>query len=218
MKNITIPLCGLIMALLSGSCQQNDNNTTVTEAISSQVQTSQTLTLSGNQLIFLDWDGGIPSGARVVRKRVVPDSAVEFDIHFPSNDPGYNSIDYVSSGVGGQGSLIGFDVSEYKVFSLRFSLVSIDGATGSDMTQGLVVGAVIGPTAEGRLSGYTPVTLSFDSGRTTAVSAIPIFGVSKIYQIGIHAHMAKPENWSPTGSIVTVRVEPVENTPTPSWP
>jgi len=206
------------MALLSGSCQQNDNNTTVTEAISSQVQTSQTLTLSGNQLIFLDWDGGIPSGARVVRKRVVPDSAVEFDIHFPSNGPGYNSIDYVSSGVGGQGSLIGFDVSEYKVFSLRFSLVSIDGATGSDMTQGLVVGAVIGPTAEGRLSGYTPVTLSFDSGRTTAVSATPIFGVSKIYQIGIHAHMAKPENWSPTGSIVTVRVEPVENTPTPSWP
>jgi hypothetical protein len=188
------------------------------EAISSQVQTSQTLTLSGNQLIFLDWDGGIPSGARIVRKRVVPDSGVEFDIHFPNNGPGYNSIDYVSSGVGGQGALIGFDVSEYKVFSLRFTLVSIDGATGSDMTQELVVGAVIGPTAEGRLSDYTPVTLSFDSGRTTAVSAIPIFGVSKIYQIGIHAHMAKPENWSPSGSMVTVRVEPVENTPTPSWP
>lgn len=218
MKNIAILMFSLIVALLSGSCQQNANNTTVTEVLPSQVQTSQTLTLSGNQLVFLDWDGGIPSGARVVRKRVVPDSGVEFDIHFPSNGPGYNSIDYVSSGVGGRGVLIGFEISDYKVFSLKFTLVSIDGATGSDMTQELVVGALIGPTAEGRLSGYTPVTLSFDSGRTTAVSTIPIFGVGNIYLIGIHAHMDKPENWSPSGSMVTIRVEPVENIPTPSWP
>lgn len=218
MKNIAIPMFSLIVALLSGSCQRNANNTTVTEVLPSQMQTSQTLTLSGNQLIFLDWDGGIPSGARVVRKRVVPDSGVEFDIHFPSNGPGYNSIDYVSSGVGGRGTLVGFDVSDYKVFSLRFTLVSIDGVTGPNITQELVVGAVIGPTAEGKLSGYTPVTLSFSSGRTTAVSTIPIFGVSNIYQIGIHAHIAKPENWSPSGSMITIRVETVENTSTPSWP
>ncbi len=217
MKNIAIPMCSLIIVLISGNCQRNDHNTTVAEGLPSQVQTSQTLTLSGNQLIFLDWEG-IPSGARVVRKRLVPDSGVEFDIHFPSNGPGYNSIDYVSSGVGGQGALVGSDVSEYKVFSLRFTLVSIDGVTEPDLSQELVVGAIIGPTAEGRLSGYTPVTLSFASGRTTAVSSIPIFGVSKIYQIGIHAHMVKPENWSPSGSMVTIRVEPVENIPTPSWP
>lgn len=218
MKNIAIPICGLIIALISGNCQRNDHNTTVAEVLPSQVQTSQTLTLSGNQLIFLDWDGGIPSGARVVRKRVVPDSGVEFDFHFPSNEPGYNSIDYVSSGVGGRGALVGFEVSEYKVFSLKFTLVSIDGVTGPNITQELIVGAVIGPTADGRLSGYTPVTLSFASGRTMVVSTIPIFGVSKIYQIGIHAHMVKPENWSPSGSMVTIRVEPVENIPTPSWP
>jgi len=218
MKNIAITICGLIIALLSGSCQQNDHKTTIAEGLPSQVQTSQTLTLSGNQLIFLDWDGGIPTGARVVHKRLVSDSGVEFDIHFPSNEPGYNTIDYVSSGVGGQGALIGFDASDYKVLSLNFTLVSIDGATGPDLSQELVVGALIGPTADGRLSGYTPVTLSVASGPTTAVSSIPIFGVSKIYQIGIHAHLAKPENWNPTGSMVTIRVEPVENTPTPPWP
>lgn len=219
MKNIAIPICGLIIALTGGNCQRKDHNTTIIdEAQTSQVQTSQTLTLSGDQLIFLDWDGGIPTGARVVRKRLVPDSGVEFDIHFPSNEPGYNTIDYVSSGVGGQGSLIGFEISDYKLFSLRFTLVSIDGTTGPDLSQELVVGALIGPTADGRLSGYTPVTLSFASGRTTAVSSIPIFGVSKIYQIGIHAHLVKPENWNPTGTMVTIRVEPVENIPTPSWP
>jgi hypothetical protein len=218
MKNIAITICSLIIALISGSCQRNNHNTSIADGLPSQVQTSQTLTLSGNQLIFLDWDGGIPSGARVVRKRLVPDSGVEFDIHFPSNEPGYNTIDYVSSGVGGQGSLIGFEVSDYKVFSLNFTLVCIDGATGSNLSQELIVGALIGPTTDGRLSGYIPVTLSFASGRTTAVSSIPIFGIRKIYQIGIHTHLAKPENWNPTGSMVTIRVEPVENTPTPPWP
>jgi len=83
------------------------------------------------------------------------------------------------------------------------------------MTQELVVGAVIGPTADGRLSGYTPVTLSFDSGRTTAVSSIPILGVSKIYKIGIHTHLAKPEEWSPSGSMVTIRVDPVDKNEEP---
>ncbi|MCP4610952.1 MAG: hypothetical protein GY845_19775 [Planctomycetes bacterium] len=218
MKNRAILMCGFIVALMGGNCQRNDHNTAVAEGQPSQVQTSQILTLSGNQLLFLDWDGGNSTGARVVRKRLVPDSGVEFDIHFSNNEPGYNSIDYVSSGVGGKGALIGFNISDYKVFSLNFTLVSIDGAIGSGLSQELVVGAVIGPTAEGRLSGYTPVTLSFSSGRTSAVSSIPIFGVSKIYQIGIHAHMAKPENWSPSGNMVTIRVEPVENIPIPPWP
>jgi hypothetical protein len=210
MKNVAIAICGLIIVFVGGNCQQNDHNTIVAEVLPSNTQTSQTLTLSGNQLIFLDWDGGIPIGARVTRKRLVPDSGVEFDINFPSNEPGYNTIDYVSSGAGGQGTLVGFNVSEHKTFSLRFTLVSIDGAAGSEMAQELVVGALIGPTAEGGLSGYTPVTLSFASGRTTAVSTIPISGVSNIYQIGIHAHMAKPKNWNPSGCTVTIRVDPVD--------
>ena len=212
MKNITITICSLIMVLLSVSCKKNEYNTTVTEAID-----SQTLTLSANQLIYLDWDGGIPIGARVVNKRLVTDAAIEFDIHFPSNQPGYNKIDFVSSGVGGQGALIRSKIRDYKAFSLKFTLVSIDGAT-SDLTKEIVVGALIGPTADGRLSGYTPVTLSFAPGKTTVVSSIPIFGVTKIYQIGFHANMAKPENWNKAGNTVTIRVEPVENTPIPPWP
>jgi len=210
MKNIAISICGLMIALIGGNCRQNNNNTIVTEALPSRKQTSQTLTLTGNQLISMDWDGGTSIGARIAHKRLVPDSGVEFDINFPSNEPGYNTIDYVSSGAGGQGILVGLDVSEYKAFSLRFTLVSIDGVAGSDMAQELVVGALIGPTAEGGLSDYMPVTLSFASGRTTAVSTIPILGVSNIYQIGIHAHMAKPESWNSSGCTVTVRVDPVD--------
>ena len=68
MKNISIIICGLFILVLSGNCQRNDqNNSDITEDVYTEVQTSATLTLSGNQLIFLDWDGGIPTGARVVR-------------------------------------------------------------------------------------------------------------------------------------------------------
>ena len=103
-----------------------------------------------------DFDFCPECGAKVIRKRLVPSSGIEFDIHFPSNRPGYRSINYVSSGVGGLGALIGFDISGYKTFALKFTLVSIDGKTGSDINQELVAGALIGPTVEGKLSDYTP--------------------------------------------------------------
>ena len=210
MKNAAMFGCALITALVVGSCQRDDRSTTDIAVQPSMVPTSQTLTLSGSQLIFLDWDGHHSSSVKVVKKRVVGDSAVEFDIHFPSNIPGNRSIDYVSSGAGGRGALLGLDVREYKSFALKFTLVSIDGATGSAMTCELAVGAVIGPTAEGELSSYTPMTLGGAVGRTTVVSATP-FRTDRLYEIGIHVHMVKPEDWSPSGSMVTIRVEPAQN-------
>ncbi len=217
MKNVAILVCALITALVVGSCQRDDRSTTVVAVEPSLAPTSPTLTLSRSQLIFLDWNGQQSSRAKVVNKRIVGDSAVEIDIHFPSNRPGNRSIDYVSSGAGGRGSLVGLDVREYKAFALRFTLVSIDGATGSDMTRELAVGAVIGPTAEGKLSGYTPIILGGAAGRATAVSTTPV-GTDRIYEIGIHAHMIKPEDWNPSGSMVTIRVEPVQNATIPAWP
>lgn len=218
MKNIVISICILTLILISGNCKRPARNITIAEGLPSEVQTSQVLTLSGEQLIFLDWDGRISIGAKVIRKRLIPDSGVEYDIHFRSKEPGFNMIDYVSSGIGGQGALIGFDISDYKVFSLIFTLVSIDGASGPNLPQELVVGAVIGPTVDGKLSGYIPETLSFSQGRTSVVSSIPIFGINKIHQIGIHAHIAKPENWGSSNHMVTIRVEPVKDIPIPPWP
>ena len=220
MKKMFFCVCGVILTLFGVSCERNGHDTSVAVAQPHPPSVSQTLTLSGNQLIYLDWDGRLPSRAKVVGKRIVDDSAVEFDIHFPSNRPSSRSINYVSSGTGGRGVLIGSDVSAYKAFALKFTLVSVDEARGPDLPQEqeLVVGAVIGPTVDGELSSYTPVTLSGTSGRTTAVSTISVVGQGKIYQIGIHAHMVKPEDWSPSGSMVTIRVESAENAAVPPWP
>jgi hypothetical protein len=217
MKNATILVLALTMALAGGACQEEDRRAAVAPIQSSSVPDSPTLTLSADQLIFLDWNGKTASRTRVLRKRVAGDLAVEFDIHFSSNQPGNRSIDYVSGGAGGRGSLIGFDISSFDAFALKFTLVSIGGVAGSDATQELAVGALIGPTAAGKLSVFTPVTLGGASGRTTAVASTLVDG-DKVQQIGFHAQMVNPERWSASGVKVTLRVAPVEGATVRPWP
>lgn len=216
MKNIAVLASALTLALVTGSCRQDGTSATVTAAGFSTEPASDVMTLSSSQLMFLDWDGPYASHAKVVKRRIVGDSAAEFDIHFPSNRPGNRSIDFVSSGLGGRSRLVGRDVSYYKTFALKFTLVSINGTAASDTTLKLAVGALIGPTIDGKVSGYTPVTLGGTSERITAISRTPV-GKSTIYRIGIRAYMVEPENWDPAGSTVTIRVEPVQNATIPAW-
>jgi hypothetical protein len=226
MKNVFTIVFTLIVALASGSCQMQFGRKTVVPAASSStvvsaasfsVADSGTLTLSGDQLVFLDWDGRTASRAKVIRKRVVGNSAVDFDIHFPSNRPGNCTLNYVSGGSGGLGKLIGLDISSFETFALKFTFISIEGVAGSEATQELAVGVLIGPTKAGKLSDIAPVTLGGRSGRITAVSSIPI-AVGRIWQIGFHAHMVNPKQWRRSGSTVRIRVEPVEDATIRPWP
>ncbi|MHC4567771.1 MAG: hypothetical protein ACYTE3_18660 [Planctomycetota bacterium] len=220
MKKIAILASALTLTLLvAWGCRQDSERVTVAAAPArpSPEEASDVLTLSSSQLIFLDWDGPYASHAKVVSRRIVGDSGAEFKIHFPSNQPGNRSIEVVSSGAGGRGRLVGLDVSDYKTFALKFTLVSIDGTPARDTTQEFAVGALIGPTVEGRVSAYETVTLSGAPGRTTAISSTPV-GKSKVYRIGIYARMVNPENWNPSGSTVTIRVEPIRNATIPTLP
>ncbi len=216
MNNVAVLTSTLTLALVAGSCRQDSSSAPFIAAQSSQEPASDVLTLSSSQLMFLDWDGPYASQPKVVKRRIVGDSAAEFDIHFPGNRPGNRSIDFVSSGLGGRSHLVGRNVSDYKTFALKFTLVSINGTAGSDTTLKLAVGALIGPTIDGKVSGYTPVTLVGASERVTAISRTPV-GKSTIYRIGVRAYMIEPENWDPAGSTVTIRVEPVQNATIPAW-
>ena len=166
------------------------------------------LTLSEEQLLLLDWNVAYSMGARVKGKRIITGRGVEFDIFFPSNSADCRSLDVVSSGEGGRGSLIGVDISGCEGFALKLTLVSINGKSDPDMKQKLVVGAVIGPTSKGQLSTYEPVTLSLSASNRTAVAETSVL-VEKIYQIGFHVHMQNPEEWDSSASIVRLIVEPV---------
>ncbi len=176
-----------------------------------EVPPSRILTLSEQQLISLDWHSPIRTRAHVKGKRVVVASpGVEFDIYFPSNSPRSRSLNFVSSGQGGTGTLVGADIRGYEVFALKLTLVSINGQSGPELKQKLMAGAVIGPTGKRQLRTYEPVTLGLAASEKTVIAKTPV-STDKIYQIGFHVHMLNPQDWDPSGSMVRLRVEPVEN-------
>jgi hypothetical protein len=195
--------------LFQSGCPQSTEAWRPPQVSPSEVPASRMLTLSQQQLISLDWNNSNRMGARVTAKRIVPDSGVEFDVFFPNNSPGYRSVDYVSSGRGGLGTMVGVDVSGYESYALVFTLVSINGQTGAELAEKVEVGAVIGLTSRGRYSEYEPVTLSMAPAEKSAIGKT-IMHTDKIYQIGFHIAMLNPEQWRPDSSTVTLRVQPAE--------
>jgi len=176
----------------------------------SQSRHIRILTLSEKQIALLDWHGSNSGGARVKGKRILAGQGVEFDIYFPGNIPGSCSLDFVSSGEGGSGSLVGTDISGYGAIALKFTLVSVNGQSEPTMKQKLVAGAVIGPTDSGQLSTYEPVTLGLADSEKTVIAKTYI-STDKIYEIGFHVHMLNPQEWDASGSMITLRVESAGN-------
>ncbi|MHC4166176.1 MAG: hypothetical protein ACYSWQ_04405 [Planctomycetota bacterium] len=169
----------------------------------------RTLTLEPRQLMLLDFSSRNRRGARVEGKRVVSGPGVEFEIYFPSNSPGNCSMSFVSSGTGGRGMLVGADVRAYEAFALKLTLVSINGQSDPKLKQKLVAGAVIGPTATGRLTSYEPVTLSLEASEKT-VTAVTAASADEVYEIGFHIHAENREDWDATGSRIVLKVEAAE--------
>ena len=205
----------LVAASIAG-CRQAEPEDTGIVPEPAPVVASQTLTLSSEQLLALDWSGRSPSGGTVIRKWPVEGPGTAFDIQFPGNRPWQNSINYLSSGSGGRMALVGLDVASYDTLALKFKLVAIDGAVGPSLPQELTIGAVVGPTAEGKLSTYEPFKLSFSENETVIVRT-PIT-VPRLRDIGFHVEMANPEVWSEDGALVTILVEPVGEAISPTMP
>ena len=210
MRNRVLFVCVLVSWLCGVGCQRSSKKPGVVGK-PVEVPPSRILTLSWQQLVSLDWHSPNRNDTRVKDKRVflfIP--VVEFDIYFPSNSPGCRSLNFVSSGQGGKGTLVGADIRGYEAFALKFTLVSINGQSEPELKQKLVAGAVIGPTSKGQLSTYEPVTLGLAASEKTVIAKTPV-STDKIYQIGFHVHMLNPQEWDPSGSMVILRVEPVEN-------
>jgi len=169
----------------------------------------RTLTLQPRQLMLLDWSSLNRRGARVEGKRVVAGPGIEFEIYFPDNTPGSCSLSFVSSGTGGRGALVGADMRAYEAFALKLTLVSINGQSDPKMKQKLVAGAVIGPTATGRLTSYEPAALSMAASENT-VTAVTAASADEVYEIGFHIHAENHEDWDAAGSLVVLKVEPAE--------
>jgi len=180
-----------------------------------EIPPSRVMTLSQEQLLALDWHSPHQRGARVMNKRPVGTS-VEFDIDFPSNSPGDTSLDFLSTGEGGRGDLVGGDISGFEAFALNLTLLSINGHSEPEMKQKLVAGAVIGPTASGLVRTYEPVTLSMADSEKKVTAKTPS-RVDNIRTIGFHIHVPNPQDWDRTGSKVILRIEPTEDGGPAPW-
>ncbi|MBN2131880.1 MAG: hypothetical protein JW741_20435 [Sedimentisphaerales bacterium] len=201
-----------VLILVAGGCEEPSRQAStvapdVPAVASEKPQASGTLTLSVEQLAMLDWSRPAASRPKVVARRVVKGVGVDFDIQFPSNRPGSRAIDYISSGSGGRGAMIGLDVQGYEAFALKFTLLSVDRAAGSALPHQVVVGALFGPTGDGKIFGYEPLSLSFASNAEAGVAQTPLAS-ERINQIGFHVHMANPQVWDPHTTVLTLRVEP----------
>ena len=210
MRNRVLFVCVLVSWLCGVGCQRPSKKPVVVGK-PVEVPPSRILTLSEQQLISLDWHSPNRTRAHVKGKRVVvAGPGVEFDIYFPSNSPRNRSLNFVSSGQGGAGTLVGADIRGYEAFALKLTLVSINGQSEPQLKQKLMAGAVIGPTGKRQLRTYEPVTLGLAASEKTVIAKTPV-STDKIYQIGFHVHMLNPQDWDPSGSMVKLRVEPVEN-------
>ncbi len=186
----------------------------ITIAKPESIPPSGLMTLSQQQLLALDWHSRHRMGARVELKRIV-DPGVEFDISFPGNNPGYTTLEFTSTGKGGRGTLVGGDISGFKAFALKVTLVSINASSQPDIKHKLVVGALIGPTTSG-LSTYMPVTLGMTDADKTVI-AKTLMRIDNIRTIGFHLHMLNPQDWPGSESEVTIRIEPAENAANAPW-
>ncbi len=169
----------------------------------------RTLTLEPRQLMKLDWSSLNRRGARVEGRRVVPGPGVEFEIYFPSNSPGDCSLSFVSSGTGGSGALVGADIRAYEAFALKLTLVSINGLSDPKLKQKLVAGAVIGPTATGRLTSYEPLALGMAAPEKT-VTAVTAASADEVYEVGFHVHVENHQDWDAAGSRILLKIEPAQ--------
>ncbi len=203
---LCIGIC--VAAIILGGCEAistEDSEPLHYEPI--VVHPSKTLTLPVDQLLSLDWHSPHRRGGRVEAVRPIAEGGVEFDIYFPSNNPGDNEVTFVSSGEGGLGALAGNNIEGYERFVLKYTLISINGkASIPDMSRKLTVGSLIGPSA-GKLKVWQPLTLSLSGSGISSTS----MRTKKIYQIGFHARMTNPLEWDATGAKVTLRIEPAEN-------
>lgn len=209
-------VCILAFLLCESGCQVSSKQPPVVVEPPA-IPPSRALTLSQQQLVFLDWNNPSRAGARITGKRVVSEQGVEFDIYFPSNSPGNHTVDYVSSGQGGMGVLVGADIRGYETFALKFTLVSINRLTAEEMKEKVVVGALIGLTGSGRFSDYNPATLSLLLSEKSTIAKTPIL-TNKIYEIGFHIHMLNPQVFKPTGTVLTLRIDPVGYAGTVPYP
>ena len=164
-------------------------------------------TLTDSAIMSLDYDNRFsyrpPLTATLVSKQDIPGTGVKFTIHFAST----NSVDSLFIRLAdrnhGARPFTGMDVRAYKNFSLKFTLVAIDGSSSGRGT--LAAGAAVGPSSYSYNPEVLGLTGSNPSSATSTTHANP--GLIKV--IGFTVYQSRV-GWSAGPHDVTFLVQPAD--------
>jgi hypothetical protein len=146
--------------------------------------------------------------------RVPSGTGVEFSIWYPGNQGNDDGLYLVSCQDGGAKSLVGINISPHDAFTLKFTLVSVNGSSTPDTAGPLIVGAIIN-SSEGGPYAYQPKTIGFNPGDSVFATSQTATTADTISIVGIVANIPSwwwtPETnpWPESGALVTLLIEPV---------
>lgn len=170
---------------------------------------SEDCTLSEEAILSLDYNMhnlNPNATAKVVSKKLIPGLGVDFQIHFASTNGHDAFFGMASDTEHGSGAAAGQDVSSCKRFSLRFSLISIDGSTNAPGV--LEVGTGVGD-APGRPIGFlAPRHISLTKRPQTTVSATGLLGTKTNYVTGFVVALQSEFGDGPHD--IVLRVQPAD--------
>ncbi len=149
----------------------------------------------------------------IVDRRDRPGPGVEFDIYFPGTRTPENHLDCVSVAEDPSSLLFATDLRSFDAFTLKFTLLAVNGDPKAIHTGRLVVGAYINGS-------YRPECVTLDKqtpviGRNNKRVADPntaisrtTFKSSEIHSAGFTMHQLTSEGWDPNGTTITFLIEP----------
>ncbi len=145
-----------------------------------------------------------PFTATVKARRERADGGVELDIHFPSTKSRDYTLQLTSNRSAGSTTPVGLDLGAWEKYVLKFTIVAADGSTTSCPT--MTVGALVGPTADGKGFGFRPVRLALPAQTSRISSAGGFAPKPSVLGMTISLFGGK---WSEGPHDVTMLVEPV---------
>jgi hypothetical protein len=154
-------------------------------------------TLSDSAIMSLDYNNSNdffqPLPASIVSKQDIPGPGVQFTIHFPGTNLLDHELFQLSDQNYGAGTLAGIDVSPYSNFTLKFTVLSIDGSTsGNEILQ---VGSVIGPL-NGHPWGYHPQPISLTGSYAPSAVSTTFVTSATASTIGFTVYFTDNGGWS----------------------
>jgi hypothetical protein len=173
-------------------------------------------TLSDKEILDLDYGNSgyyvPPLTATVLSKNHIPDTGVQFTIHFAGTNSHDATIFRLSDRTHGAGTLAGVYIGIHTNFALKFTLISVDGATSGNNNV-LAVGAVVGPF-HGTSNGFRPELISLSSPDAASATSVTISDAGTINVLGFTAYQLPGAPWPPGPHTIKLLVEPARDATT----